>query len=165
MLTWEKSNAEPCFSKYTGEQTSEGEIYFADINTISFYRIMQNKLTLWFELAELTENKPYYSTRQLGRFATLEEAKQRAEKREQNKLKKDSSDYLKALEFVKSEIDKITNQKKLPMHQGNCDVTEVINFHDVADAHNLTMRQYNQLIDRAQARVDKWIKDSYWAEN
>ena len=88
MLKWEINTIEPYFDKLTGEQISKEEIYYADINITTFYRIMQSKFTNWFELAELTENKPYYSTRQLGRFATLEEAQQRAENREANKIKR-----------------------------------------------------------------------------
>jgi hypothetical protein len=165
MLKWEKSKTETYFDKITGEQLNEGDLYFADINGTSFYRILKSKFTAWFELAELTENKPYYSTGQLGKFATLEEAQQRAEKRELNKLTRKESTYLKALEFAKSEIDKLTSSKKLPLHQGNCDVTEVLNFRDIAETYGLSTRQYEQLIDRAQSYVNKWIKDTYWGKS
>jgi hypothetical protein len=70
---------------------STEDYYFAAINSTSFYRITENCLSHTWELAELTENKPYHTTIQLGTDTNLDNAKKRAENREINKLKRRKS--------------------------------------------------------------------------
>jgi hypothetical protein len=70
------------------EKSKLGIYYTSMIDDVSFYRIMHNTLGSGYNLAELMENRPYYSTKQLGVFNTVELAKERAAKREVNKLKR-----------------------------------------------------------------------------
>jgi hypothetical protein len=71
--------------------------------------------------------------------------------------------YKIAWHYVKGTIKRIIKHDgSLPLHQGTCDIAGVLNFHEIAGLHNLTPRQYNNLINKAQAYTDKWIKDTYF---
>ncbi len=41
----------------------------------------------------------------------------------------------------------INNKAEIPLHQGTCDVTEIIDFQSIAEFHGLFCRQYERLIN------------------
>lgn len=61
---------------------STEDYHFAAINRNSFYRITENCLSHTWELDECTENKPYHKTKKWGTYATLDDAKRKADKLE-----------------------------------------------------------------------------------
>ena len=64
--------------------------------------------------------------------------------------------YYNAWQFVKEVINR---EYPFPQHQGTTDITEVINFHDIAESHKLSQRQYDALINKAQKYHDKKDKE------
>ena len=61
--------------------------------------------------------------------------------------------YKDAWTEVKESID--DNWTNFPLHQGTCDISEVLQIAEVADWYMLTNRQYNALINRGQKYFDK----------
>jgi hypothetical protein len=70
--------------------------------------------------------------------------------------------YREAWVYTQNEIDILTEGNNLPLHQGTCDIAGVLNFHEIAATYNLTGKQYDQLINKAQAYTDKWINKTYY---
>jgi hypothetical protein len=64
-------------------------------------------------------------------------------------------------EDVKEVID--NNWQSYPLHQGTCDITEVINFAEMAQYAQLTLKEYDKLIDKAQEYFDGYIDIKYHA--
>ena len=65
---------------------SSESIWYSDcVSSTGFYRIME--VDGFWELSELTDNKPYYKTLKIGFYPSVDSAKKRAESREIRKAK------------------------------------------------------------------------------
>ena len=64
--------------------------------------------------------------------------------------------YNDALTDIKGMIE--LKYKSFPLHQGICDVTEVIEFARIATGHNLTDKQYDKLIDAGESYYKSLIR-------
>jgi len=75
-------------------------------------------------------------------------------------LKKEAA----AMDDAKEAVDEILEgMKSIPLHQGTCDVTEIMNFHEIAEGAGLTEEEYDNLIDYAQGKLNKKIKKIYYS--
>jgi len=70
-------------------------------------------------------------------------------------LKKEAAAMDDAKEAVREVIETMGEP---PLHQGACDITEIINFHDMDDAYGLEEFEHDALINYAQGLLDKKIK-------
>lgn len=69
------------------------------------------------------------------------------------------TDYEIAKENVKLGIDFMAD---IPLHQGTCDVTEIIDFQTISKNANLSPTQYDKLIDYGQKYLDNRIHNQYY---
>ena len=62
--------------------------------------------------------------------------------------------------LTKELLDKLNNLTiKNIIYQGKIDITEHINFQEMAKGYNLNDKEYNKLIDYAQKIIDEMIKE------
>jgi hypothetical protein len=64
---------------------------------------------------------------------------------------------LNAKKDVLAILDKMTISDKL--YQGKIDITEHINFGEIAENHDLSQKEYDELINDSQDLVDYAVKD------
>ena len=72
---------------------------------------------------------------------------------------------MKSNNLQKAEIGVLSQifiMQKIPLHQGTCDVTDIIDFHDVASQFNLTNNEYEALIDFGQEELNNRIEALLW---